>query len=127
MKTEGPNGRFYVKGKLYIPDDLFVVVNSGRIYIESDVVLGYKVNLLCGHHDYRLKNEKRISYPDSGYDITIKKGAWIGSLAIIIGPCIIGENSVVGAGSVLVHDDIPPGELWAGNPARFIKKIDFKE
>ena len=35
----------------------------------------------------------------------------------------IGENSVVGAGSVVTHD-VPKNEVWAGNPARFVKKID---
>lgn len=37
----------------------------------------------------------------------------------------IGRNSVVGAGSI-VTKDIPDNEVWAGNPARFIRKLEFK-
>lgn len=36
-------------------------------------------------------------------------------------PVTIGEDAIVGAGSV-VTKDIPAGEVWAGNPARFIRK-----
>ena len=36
----------------------------------------------------------------------------------------IGEGAMIGAGSV-VTKDVPAGELWIGNPARFARKIDF--
>ena len=41
---------------------------------------------------------------------------------LIVNSVDIGDNAVIGAGSI-VNCDIPPGEIWAGNPARFIKKI----
>lgn len=53
--------------------------------------------------------------------IHIKKGAFIGARSIITKPCVIGENSIVGAGSVITRD-IPDNEIWGGNPACFIKK-----
>lgn len=34
----------------------------------------------------------------------------------------IGDGAVIGAGSI-VNRDIPAGEIWAGNPARFIRKV----
>lgn len=56
-------------------------------------------------------------------EIVIEDGAWIGAHCIILKGVTIGARSVIGAGSV-VTCDIPSDELWAGNPARFIKKIN---
>jgi acetyltransferase-like isoleucine patch superfamily enzyme len=56
--------------------------------------------------------------------IYIKKGASIGASAVILGGISIGENSMIGAGSV-VTKDIPDNELWFGNPAKFIRKINI--
>lgn len=53
----------------------------------------------------------------------IKKGASIGANATILCGITIGENAMIGAGSVVTHD-VPAGELWYGNPARCIRKIE---
>lgn len=53
--------------------------------------------------------------------IIIKENAYIGCKTIICKPVTIGANSIVGAGSI-VTKDVPEGEVWAGNPARFIRK-----
>ena len=41
---------------------------------------------------------------------------------IIVKAVTIGDNAVIGAGSIITCD-IPSGEIWAGNPAKFIKKV----
>lgn len=51
----------------------------------------------------------------------IKRNAFIGIGKIIIKPVTIGERAIVGAGSI-VTKNIPDDEVWAGNPARFIRK-----
>ena len=53
----------------------------------------------------------------------IKKGASIGANATILCGITIGENAMIGAGSVVTHD-VPAGEIWYGNPARYIREID---
>ena len=43
--------------------------------------------------------------------------------SFILKGSVIGRNSIIGAGSI-VCGEIPDGEIWAGNPARFVRKID---
>lgn len=52
----------------------------------------------------------------------VKKGASIGANSTILCGITIGENAMIGAGSV-VTKDVPAGELWVGNPAKFLKEI----
>ena len=53
---------------------------------------------------------------------TIKRGAKIGANATLLPDITIGENALVGAGAVVV-EDVPPGTVVVGNPARVIKNI----
>ncbi len=93
------------------------------IIIEDDVMMG------CGVHFY-INNHKfdRLDIPliDQGYYpdemITLKKGCWIGANAILLPGVTVGENSVIGAGSV-VTKSIPAGVVAAGIPAKIIKTI----
>lgn len=54
--------------------------------------------------------------------VVIRDNAFIGAHSIILKGVTIGENSIVGAGSV-VTKSIPDNQIWAGNPARFIRNI----
>ena len=53
----------------------------------------------------------------------ICKGASIGAGSTILCGITIGEKAMIGEGSV-VTKDVPAGELWVGNPAKFVRKID---
>jgi len=62
--------------------------------------------------------------PEAGSDpaagIVVADGAWIGMRAVLLGGAVIGEDAVVGAGTV-VDFEVPPGCTVAGNPARVIR------
>ena len=92
-----------------------------KVTIEKDVFFGFDVMLLTGGHDPDKFGQERMGSGGGG-PVTIHEGAWIASRAMIIGPSTIGKNSVLGAGSV-VKGNIPPYELWIGNPARFVRKL----
>lgn len=55
--------------------------------------------------------------------VVLKDNVWIGDSAIVCKGVTIGENSIVGAGSV-VAKDIPPNSVAVGNPARVVKELD---
>ena len=65
----------------------------------------------------------RTDYVATPKPIKIHKNVWIGERSIILKGTQIGENSIIGAGSV-VHGDIPPNSIYAGNPAKEVKKLD---
>ncbi|MFA5247660.1 MAG: acyltransferase [Patescibacteria group bacterium] len=96
--------------------------NNGSIEIQDYVFFGHRVMLLARKHDY---NETLQNRQDdiSEAPILIKKGAWIGSGAIILGGITIGENAVVGAGSI-VTKNVADNAVVAGNPAKLIKYIN---
>jgi acetyltransferase-like isoleucine patch superfamily enzyme len=96
---------------------------SGLIKIEEYAFFGLHVTVLTGTHDYNtFDRERQTTVPGVGRDVIIKKGAWLASNVTVIGPCIIGEHSVVAAGSV-VNKDVPPYTLVGGIPAKVIRKI----
>jgi len=92
-----------------------------QITIGDNVFFGHDVMILTSSHDYTKKGHDRM-YAIVSKPVVIKDGVWIASRATILSGVTIGENSVIGAGSV-VTKDVPANELWAGNPARLIKKI----
>ncbi|MCD8110218.1 MAG: acyltransferase [Clostridiales bacterium] len=99
------------------------IYSSNSITIENDAVIGagckiYDTDFHSADAEKRLKGNKEVpSAP-----VVISEKAFIGGHTIILKGVHIGECSVVGAGSVVTHD-IPNNEVWAGNPAHFIKHL----
>lgn len=67
------------------------------------------------HTSFYKRNFEEFYHTEIGNDV------WIGSNCLIKGGVKIGDGAVVGMGSVVTHD-IPPYEIWAGNPAKLIRK-----
>ena len=96
---------------------------SGNIQIDKFCFTGHNVSFLTGTHNYKLKNLQRMNdIPISGRDIHVKQGVWIGSNTTIIGPCVIGKNSVIAANSVVLKD-VAEGVLVGGTCTRNQKNI----
>ena len=123
FKVYGSEDRVHISANSKVANSLFNTF-SGHITIEDHAFTGHNVSFLTGSHDYSLFGECRMNdIPTTGRDIIVKEGAWIGSNAIILGPCEIGKNSVVAAGSIVVSD-VPPFALVGGSPAKIIKYLN---
>ena len=72
-------------------------------------------------------NDRFPPSPKGNWEFTtVKKGARLGAGVTIVCGVVIGEGALVGAGSVITKN-IPPGEVWAGVPAKRIRKLMKKE
>ena len=97
------------------------------------IKMGDKVNVqdgACIHATYEkyptnIGNNVSIGHHAIVHGCTVKDNVLIGMGAIVMDNCIIGENSIIAAGAVVTAGTIvEPGSIFAGVPAKFIKKID---
>lgn len=94
--------------------------NMAPVSIGSSVCVSQGAYLCTGNHDWSDPAFGLIVKP-----ITLRDGAWAGARALIAPGVEIGECGVAAAGSV-VTANIPPYEIHAGNPARFVRHREFK-
>lgn len=101
-----------------------ILSSRAGITIEDNVLIGAGVKIYDNDF-HSLDYEDRMNGDSNivAYPVEIKEGAFIGAHAMILKGVTIGKHSVIGAGSV-VTKDVPDGEIWAGNPARFVKRIE---
>ncbi len=98
------------------------------VVIEDDVFVGHNVTFINDLYPRATNEGGNLQTEDDwkcGMTL-IKKGASIGSSATLLCGITIGENAIVGAGSV-VTKDIPPNAVVAGNPARLMRKLVKEE
>jgi acetyltransferase-like isoleucine patch superfamily enzyme len=110
-----------------------VGVSSVAIICQLEIVIGNNVriggNTVIYDSDFHsIDHVKRTSQPEDLSDakkarVEIQDNVFIGAHATILKGVVIGRNSIVGACSVVVKS-IPENEVWAGNPAVFIKRVN---
>lgn len=107
-------------------------LSSGYVTVGNRTIFGQGVMVITGRHEFR--NGKRISLdpldddgswggnaevPKEGFDVSIGNGVFIASGAVILGPCVIGDNCIVAAGAV-VTKSFADYSVIGGVPARVI-------
>jgi acetyltransferase-like isoleucine patch superfamily enzyme len=110
---------------VYIGPKTFIdILYPHLVTIEDYVSIGYSMIFVHSNPTNSIYIKKNY-YPRKVSPVTIKKGAWIAAGCIILPGVTIGENSIVGAGSVVIKD-VVEYSLYAGIPAKKIKDLNFK-
>lgn len=132
---------FNYGGKIVIGNNSFLgegskIWSDNKIVIGNNVMISHNVNIFDtnSHETNYLERNKSFKYLiEHGYfrenrsyiksaPIIIEDNVWININAIILRGVRIGRGSIIGAGSI-VTKDIPEFTFWAGNPAKFISKV----
>ena len=97
-----------------------VMLDVGKITIGKNVLFGPNVAIYTAGHP--IHPDSRNSGYEYGIPVTIGDNVWIGGSCVILPGVKIGNNAVIGAGSV-VTKDIPDNVCAAGNPCKVIREI----
>jgi galactoside O-acetyltransferase len=108
---------FYANFNLVIVDDI-------DVYIGEHVMIAPNVTITPTGHPV----DPDLRRPGNQFSIPVRIGndVWIGSNAVILPGITIGDNSVIGAGSVVTHD-IPGNVIAVGNPCRVLRQINERD
>ncbi|WP_417374461.1 acyltransferase [Glutamicibacter protophormiae] len=96
----------------------------GRITVGNDVHIAMETMLLTGSHI--IGDGTRRAGILTASDLTVEDGAWIGARAIILPGVTVGAGTVIAAGAV-VTSSCEPHALYAGVPARLVRRFDEPE
>lgn len=94
-------------------------IDDGEILIGDEVMFGANVTIATVGHPI-FPEYRKFMYAEP---MIIHNNCWIGSGAVIIPGITIGENTIIGAGSI-VTKDIPANSIAVGNPCKVIREID---
>jgi acetyltransferase-like isoleucine patch superfamily enzyme len=102
-----------------------IVVRSTAVKIEDNVMIAPNTMIMDTDFHAAYPASTRLINPglENDKEVIIGRNVWIGTRCIILKGVNIGDNSIIGAGSV-VTNDVPANTIYAGNPARLIKKLD---
>ncbi len=113
----------------YFEDNVYAnfnltLVDDGNIYVGERTMFGPNVCVATANHPINVElREKMLQY---NKDVHIGRCVWIGANTVIVPGVTIGDNCVIGAGSV-VTKDIPPNVVAFGNPCKVVREIGEKD
>lgn len=108
-------------GKNIATNNGVIICSAGRIDIGDDCLIGQDV-LIIDHDAHGIDPSERRTSIGNIRPITIGNNVWIGSKVVILPGAKIGDNCIVGAGTI-VKGNFPDNTILAGNPARVTKVI----
>lgn len=111
-------------GENFFANYNFLILDVGKVYIGDNAQIAPNVSIYTAGHP--IHPDSRNSGYEYGIDVKIGNNVWIGGNTCIMPGVTIGDNVVIGAGSV-VTKDIPSNTIAFGNPCKVIRKITEKD
>jgi len=120
-----PTFRCGIGSNIYIGDNFFanydcMILDGSKVTIGNNVLFGPKVGLYTTNH--LIDHEERSKGGCVAKPITIGNDCWLAADVSVLPGVTIGDNTIIGAGSVVTHD-MPNDIVAVGNPCRVIRKI----
>ena len=110
-------------GENFFANFNLVILDEARVTFGDNVFIAPNCAFYTAGHP--LDVAQRNAGLEYSLPIRVGNNVWIGGNVCVMPGVTIGDNTVIGAGSVVVHD-IPAGVLAAGNPCRVIRQLDAK-
>ena len=111
-------------GENFFANFNLVILDEARVTFGDNVFIAPNCAFYTAGHP--LDVAQRNAGLEYSLPIRVGNNVWIGGNVCVMPGVTIGDNTVIGAGSVVVHD-IPAGVLAAGNPCRVIRRLDATE
>ncbi|MFC1849994.1 acyltransferase [candidate division CSSED10-310 bacterium] len=95
------------------------------VTIKDNVFIGHNVTFINDKYPRATNPEGGLQTEEdwSVVPTIVEEGASVGSSSTILCGITIGAGAIIGAGSVVTRN-VPSGEIWVGNPAKFLRKVD---
>ena len=111
--------------QLCLGKDVFVGRNTflgsyQPLTIGANTLIGAYSYIITGNHDFARRDLPIVQQGYTGAPVDIGEGVWLGTQVIVLPGVSIGQGAIIGAGSVVTRN-VPAYQIWAGNPAKWIK------
>jgi acetyltransferase-like isoleucine patch superfamily enzyme len=114
-------GSICLRERVYVGPYSYLGTSSHKLNIGEDTMIGAHSYIITENHGTTRKDIPYSRQSFVGSDVIIGTNVWIGCHATILPGVTIGDNAIIGAGAV-VTKNVPPGESWAGVPAKKLNK-----
>jgi len=118
----GPGGRLDLGDRVGLSNSTIVCMRA--VTIEDEALVGGGCRIYdTDFHSLDAAQRSRPGNPGARTAaVTIRRRAFVGGHSILLKGTVVGEGAIVGAGSV-VRGAVPAGQVWAGNPAAFVREL----
>ncbi|MEZ8820362.1 MULTISPECIES: sugar O-acetyltransferase [unclassified Vibrio] len=113
----------------HLGDNVYVnfnltLVDDTDVFIGDNVMIAPNVTIATGTHP--ISPELRLKAAQFNVPVRIGNNVWLGAHTVVLPGVTIGENSVIGAGSI-VTQDIPANVVAVGNPCKVVREINERD